>query len=180
MGKLAGLFIGASAIVGSGAFSSVRTDRSFTAVVEDDPDAYLSIDSVSGGGRAVKDGGVIRFTLPGVFEEMDGLSDASGLGTNSTYEFADDAAASGGEGLFEVKNNGTNTVEVYFKHEPKANEPRVEVFSVADADRDTLNEKNSLRLEPGHRFRAGLRVHTDNVTPDRYQTVISTISKAVD
>jgi len=79
---------GGATALGSGAFTSVEADRSITVDVADDRDAFLVLDEIGDGGRAVIDGGMLRFSFPGAFEDQypndvdtDGCKKPSNLAT---------------------------------------------------------------------------------------------------
>jgi hypothetical protein len=57
--------VGASAVIGSGAFTSVEADRTVTVETADDSDAYLkmAVDGNANGGYADESGGTISVTL---------------------------------------------------------------------------------------------------------------------
>lgn len=155
VGSLVG---GIGTVFGSSAFGFVRAERGLTIEIEDDPDAYLGIDTVSGGGRAVKDGGVIRMTFPGVFEWDYNPSNPQGVGLDSVYEFTNDAEGDE-EGLVEITNQGTNDIEVYVE-QVESDGPEIEFFNVTDGERTALGEENTVSLDVGEAFRIGVRIET--------------------
>ena len=113
---LAGLggLVGASSVLGTGAFTSVSAERTVSLDVADDDRAFLrlepieneGLDSDDNGspeltGRSATLGSQVRFELPG---DEDGESNAKGLGIDSIYEF---------HNLLRIENQGTQSVEVY-------------------------------------------------------------------
>jgi len=93
--------VGASALVGSGAFTSVQANRTVTIGTADDSDAYLAFDqsnSVNEDYAGVNEDGT-------VFIDLDNNSVmGDGLNTESTTQIND---------IFKIKNQGTQAVVVY-------------------------------------------------------------------
>ncbi len=94
--------VGASAVIGSGAFSFVRADRDITVDVVGDGDAYLGLEPTSE--YAAHDGNqlVLDFaggSSPNLSQNGDGLNDNA----SSRFDF-----------VFEIHNNGTNDARISF------------------------------------------------------------------
>ncbi len=93
--------IGASALIGSGAFNVARADREMTVEVVDDGDAYLGLEATSAYSE-IEDG-QLRVAFDGsIGEHGDGLSE------NANYVFTD---------VFAIRNNGTDTISVTLSEE---------------------------------------------------------------
>jgi len=93
---LGALVTGSAAAMGTGAFSSVEANRSVNIAVEEDSNAFLSLE-VLDGDRASEDSSGISLD----FEEGHGGS--SGLNPNSGTSF---------RGVLEITNQGTNDVVI--------------------------------------------------------------------
>lgn len=89
--------VGASALVGSGAFSVVRADRDMTVEVVDDDGAYLTLDPNSA--YAELDDGMLAIDFAG------GTAEQNGEGLN-------DEADSRFDDVFRIENKGTNTIRL--------------------------------------------------------------------
>lgn len=149
---------------GSGAFTVARVDREMTVDVVDDSEAYLALRELGSGGRSVEDGRpgqTVRFSFPGDDEErVSGHPVGDGLGTDSVYEFVSDADGAV-DGLLEIVNKETNTVEVS-DDQDETDGPRVELFDVTDSDRRAIRENHPV-LSPGESVRVGVRIDTHGV-----------------
>ncbi|WP_293031189.1 hypothetical protein [Natronococcus sp.] len=98
-----GTAIAASALVGSGAFTSVEADRDITIDVEDDSDAFLALsaaDTSNGDEYVEEEDGIISISITD--------TDAGGEGVNRDATTTFDS-------LLNVENQGTQ--EVYFGYE---------------------------------------------------------------
>lgn len=94
--------IGASALIGSGAFSFVRAERDITVEVADDGDAYLGLEGTSA--YAEEDDGQLALDFAGGFDDQNG----EGLNADADSRFDD---------VFKIKNNGTNDARISFHDE---------------------------------------------------------------
>jgi len=94
--------IGASAIVGSGAFNIARVDRDIEVEVVGDEDAYLGLESTSAYSE-IEDG-KLRVAFDGSIDGQNG----KGLSENANYVFTD---------VFAIRNNGTDTISVTLSEE---------------------------------------------------------------
>ena len=100
---------GGSALVGSGAFTSVQADRDVEIDVADDSDAFLQLqpaedgdgDELPNGQYADSSGGTLELNFTGDNDRIDG----GGEGFNAR-------ANTGVSRVFEVRNQGTQEVEV--------------------------------------------------------------------
>ncbi|MDG5759179.1 DUF1102 domain-containing protein [Natronococcus sp. A-GB1] len=94
--------IGASALVGSGAFGFVRAERDLTVDVVDDSDAYLRL--VANSAYADDEGGQLALDFAGGFDDQNG----DGLNDNADSRFDD---------VFRIENQGTNDARISFHDE---------------------------------------------------------------
>jgi len=104
-----------SLALGTGAFTSVSAERSVTIDTADDAYAFLRLNERGGGERSEIDGGTLVFNIPGDDESgypSENPTDPEGLGTDSVYRFGEDAAHDEA-GLFAIRNQGTQPVNVY-------------------------------------------------------------------
>ena len=107
----AGTAIGGSALVGSGAFSSVEADRGVTVAVADDNDAYLGLEAVrddiiSDDG----DDGQLTLDLGSQTTNEDAEHDGQGEGFNRE-------AITEIDGVFRITNQGTETVDLEIEND---------------------------------------------------------------
>jgi len=93
---MGGTAVGASALIGSGAFNVARVDRGINVEMVDDADAYLALEETDGEYTDVDDG-----VLSVDFGENS--EDGEGLGENSNYVFTD---------VFQIRNQGTDDIAV--------------------------------------------------------------------
>ena len=95
----AGAAIGGSALVGSGAFSSVEADRDVEVAVADDSAAFLALEpGAENGAYAQETGGTIEINF-------DADADVAGAGFNKR-------AATTIHDVFRVRNQGSQTIKV--------------------------------------------------------------------
>lgn len=181
---IAGLSLSASFTMGTGAFSTANTDRSVNVEVVDDDEAYLKLEQRGGGERSEVDGfrGTLEFSFPGDDESeypATNPTDPKGLGPNSTYRFAQDAAGIE-SGLFSVKNQGTHPIKVYSTQAQTSDIPSVTIFNIETGN--LLNESNpSGILSVGEQIVCGLEIDTHGVTPrnEPYEVSLSIHGNAV-
>lgn len=172
--------VGTTALVGTGAFSRSEASRSVSVEVADDNDAYLGLRQLGSGQRALEDGTpeTVEFSFPSAREDDD-----LGLGTNSVYEFTQDADEANREdpvkGLLEITNAGTHAVEVR-SEQPETDGPGVELFDIEDSNRVALRE-SPRTLEVGKSFRVGFRIDTRNLEAgEEFDEKITIVAEAVE
>lgn len=127
---------GTSAAAGTGAFTSVTAERSVYVDIADDSYAFLRLNERGGGERSEIDGGTLEFNIPGDDEDeypRESPTDPEGLGTDSVYRFGGDAAHDE-VGLFAVRNQGTQPVEVYSTQEVTEGVPSVTMYNINTGD----------------------------------------------
>jgi hypothetical protein len=126
------LVSGMSLALGTGAFTSVSAERSVTIDTADDAYAFLRLNERGGGERSEIDGGTLVFNIPGDDESgypSENPTDPEGLGTDSVYRFGEDAAHDEA-GLFAIRNQGTQPVNVYSTQETTEGVPSVTMYNV--------------------------------------------------
>lgn len=173
---------GASAIFGSNAFTSVEANRNVSVAVADDDEAFLKLTQRGSGERSETDGGPekIELQLPGDDEgdyPAGNPTDPEGLGTDSVYRFAGDAAHDEA-GLFGVHNQGTQPVEVYSTQSVTSDIPSVTIFDVETGDLLTESDR-SPKLGTGEKLLCGLKVDTHGVAANNDSYDISLTINAV-
>lgn len=99
----------ASTVFGTGAFTSVRAERSVSISAAKDYRSFLRLEALvdegqndESTGRSYTDGDTVEFKIPG--HNSGENSAAAGVGAESIYEFHD---------LMRVENHGTQPVQVY-------------------------------------------------------------------
>ena len=106
---VAGTAIGGSALVGSGAFSSVEADRGVTVAVADDNDAYLGLEAVRDD-IISDDGDEGQLYLDLGSETTNEETDYEGEGFNRE-------AITEIDGVFRITNQGTETVDLEIEND---------------------------------------------------------------
>lgn len=172
--------------VGSGAFNTSAVERSVTAEVVPDADAYLSISPQGSGGRST-DGyspgaEPVRFRFPGPDDQDHPLDDEpSGLGKDSVYQFTRDKDPDNPTGLAEVKNQGTKTVEIRDEEEETSG------LNIGLFDAEAEPQANGLRpllrdepvsLSPGESFKLGIQINTYDVETGEYSERVRFVATA--
>ena len=95
---------GGSALVGTGAFTSVSAERSVSMELTNDNTAFLRMKAIpNSNGRSISDGENVALSIPGS-PVFGGGSNAEGVGLDSVYEF---------ENLVRIWNQGTQPVRLY-------------------------------------------------------------------
>ena len=160
-----GGLIGTSTIVGSGAFSAVSATRDVSVAVANDYEAYLTLTQRGSGKRSTLDGPAseISFDIPGSDDSEYGGTDPDGVGTDSVYRFAEDAA-SDQSGLFAVENSGTDPIRVFGSQDSTSGVPTVNIFNVTTGDLLT-KASPSTTLTVGDQLICGLEINTEGVDP---------------
>lgn len=170
--------IGGATAVGTGAFSSVRAERSISVAVKDDDRALLKLDELGGGFRSTSGGGEVQFLFPGPNEE------AEGLGTDSVYEFDDDSDADASdEGLLRISNKGTQPVDVFARHE-SSSAIKIELYNVEN--KNAITKQSPVNLVPvesdtggtGGSVTVGVRINTFGASVGNFENeVIEIVAK---
>lgn len=174
--------LGSSLVVGSGAFSTVSATRSVTVATAKDDEAYLSLSQQGTGRRSYTDGQAdqIAIDIPGPDDDDYGGTDPEGVGPDSVYRFASDAAGDE-KGLFAVENSGTTPIKVFGSQDVTAGLPKVKIFDVETGD--VLTEQSPLNSLPvGESVYCGLEIDTEGIDPreDEYEISLTINGVAVD
>lgn len=169
--------IAGSLAVGSGAFTTVEADRTVTAEVAGDDDAFLVIDAeaVDTAGRSslvsmdtdIDDPYQATFRIPGPEEDLIGDTDPEGIGQNSVYKFGSMAV---------IRNQGTQSVDVYSDHEGALG--NISIFDTEDPDTSLDSSENAMTLGTGEEFTMGLRLESGEQDPAEYNETVTIISEA--
>ena len=148
-----------AAVIGSGAFESVEADRTVSVAIEDDADAYLGISEISGSDNSEE---FTEFNTGNTDNErlkidINSITGADGQGVSLGAEtYIDD--------LFELRNQGTETVAVGFENgdggDDVTGDPQFEEFELVDESRDTLD--GSLELTSGDSENIGVYIKTES------------------
>lgn len=131
---------GSSALVGTGAFTSVSAERSVSMEFANDNTAFLRMKQLQGSnGRSLSNGETVGFSIPGSKPFADSESDAEGVGIDSEYEFED---------LVKIQNQGTQPVELYstYDGDKLADLALVKDGAVLRDDRPTLGTGDSINV----------------------------------
>lgn len=148
------LATGGAAAIGTGAFDSAEAERSVSAELADDADAYLALESTSSHSETDSDGRLKIIDVNGL--SGDG---GHGVGGNSEYQF---------DGVFRVTNQGDETVHFYVEELDAftdGNDELEDVYVYEDGARDTPldGDAGALELGPGDAGSIGVYVETGDV-----------------
>ena len=154
-------------VLGTGAFSSVSTDRTVTvSVADDNPSAYLGLDTTDDSGDGSGTGSFTNLPNGGAAQISNGeLSiDLNGFaGTNDAYGAS--AGTTALDGIFEIINQSTQTLYV-----------NIQDLSFADGDVKVQfypGEKQETNLADGE---SEVKVKTGNSVPIGAKLIISDLS----
>ena len=151
-----GTAIGASALVGSGAFSRVESDRAVSIAVAKDPDAYLGMSAIdtpnSDNYVGLDDKGHLEIDIA----DQGGYGE--GVNSNSTTWF---------DGMFEICNQGKQDAGVYIDTDDLELADNAEVdFYMGTANEGTqsiVGKENATTIELGECITVGLKTMTYDV-----------------
>ncbi len=161
-----GAAVGGSALLGSGAFTRVESQRAVTIEVAEDPNAYLGMqgcpDSPNQSYTNIDDQGHLEVDM-----SQSNPTDADGQGINSdSYSYFDD--------VFQICNNGKQAACIYIEdsdswptYDPEGEDPqrRVEFYTGSSmgatnlndlADQSVIGEGNSTLLPVGECLCVGI------------------------
>ncbi|MGM0397467.1 MAG: hypothetical protein ACQEQY_00605 [Halobacteriota archaeon] len=176
----AGSVAASGLVVGSGAFNFANVERTVSISVVDDDRAFLKLTQRGTGRRSYTDGAteMVGFDIPGPSESDYGGTDPDGLGSNSVYRFASDAA-NDEPGLFGVMNQGTNPVRIYSSQATTKGVPTITIFDVETGETLTEDSPSEL-LGVGDELLCGLEIDTHGtpVQDDDYDVTLSINAKA--
>lgn len=161
---------GGSAIVGSGAFTSVQADRQVSVDVADDDRAFLRLEPLVDEGidgeptrRSYSNGRTVAFDIPG--DEAGENQQAEGIGTDSIYEFHD---------LLEIVNQGTQPVSLHSTYDGDS-----------FADLALVRDGGILRDDPptldtGSGITVGLYIDSHGTSIGTFDETLTIVAEAVD
>ncbi|WP_336038249.1 hypothetical protein [Halobacterium yunchengense] len=173
---------GSSAVLGTGAFTSVSADRRLQVEVASDDDALLALTQLGSGFRSAEDGTPekVEFSFPSMEEQVD--DHGLGLGADSVYEFDRDADESSTEepteGLLRIENQGTQPVTVYSEHQTDS-ELEVELYDVEDDDETALRDDPAL-LDVGESVDVGFRIRTVGADVGEFEETLTIVADQPD
>jgi hypothetical protein len=175
---------GGSALIGTGAFTSVSASRTVTVETADDNEAFLALEELGEGegiasGRSVKDGDVLAFSFPGTGERLDDPD--LGLGVDSVYEFTQDSAEANEslseEGLARITNQGTQPVAVYSQFSTDS-ALEIELFDVTSSDRTAFRDAPP-ELAVGEHVDVGFRIRTFDAEINEFDETLTIVAERV-
>ena len=170
---------GGTAVLGSGAFSSVEAERTVTVETVDDDEGYLQLEPTGVFGRSslvaspIDDpdsSKVLKFRIPGPEEDedLDTVGGGDGIGLDSRYFFGE---------LVDARNAGTQTVEVTTEFDdPKGSITDVDLFTDDDG---TRLRNNPVTLEVGDEERLGLYLETDDTELGEFNLTLTILAEAM-
>ena len=171
---------GSAAAVGSGAFTSVEADRTISAEVAQDSDAFLELDAPGEAERSSA-GDQVEFEFPSLAEQTDvdvNEENPQGLGADSVYRFASDVE--GSDGLLRITNSGTQPIDVFAEQQTTGDVPEVDIFGV-EPETELLTPGNPFKdLEVGVELRVGFEIDTFgvDVQDDSYDIALTIVADA--
>ena len=149
--------LGGSALLGSGAFSRVESQRDITIQVAEDPDAYLGLD----GCDTLHGDNYVSPDEKGHLEVDIGENPNGGEGVNSNSRTWFD-------NVFEITNQGKESACIWIERPddwPEADDgdPRVDFYVGGDRDRSILGNQNPFGLDIGQSTCIGIKTLTKGV-----------------
>ena len=157
---LTGITVGASTLIGSGAFTSVEADREITVEVADDPDAFLGLDACGVPSETPNDKYVsIEDSLLTITLSSKSPTAAGGEGVNAD-------ARTAANNVFQVENRGTNSIEFFFQFDAATTEdgePAVQIYNDGNPDW-VIDENSTTNIRPGDAQCVGIEVNTHGLS----------------
>lgn len=158
---VSGVSIGGSALLGTGAFSRVESQRAVTIAVAEDPDAYLGLDECA----TLHGDNYVSLDEKGhlVVDLSENPNGGEGVNSNSRTFF---------DNVFEICNQGKESVCVWIHKDadwpeveagPYAGDPRVDFYVGDDAGASILGAENATEIDVGECFCVGIRTNTHGV-----------------
>lgn len=146
--------VGGSALLGTGAFSRVESQRSVTVAVAEDPDAYLGLDKCptpNGSYTSLDDDGHLEVLMNPDNETIGSTPLGSGINSNSRSQF---------DNVFQICNQGKETVCVHIENNDawptvpadvggEAGERRVEFYLGNAPESSVIGVENATPLGVG-------------------------------
>ncbi|MFU8869160.1 DUF1102 domain-containing protein [Natronococcus sp.] len=158
---------GAGTVIGSGAVSFVRADRSIGTEVVVDKEAYLRLMPRDSNYVSHSTNGRLKFDFDGVFSETNGFGE--GVGTDSVYRFHD---------LFSARNQGTRDISLYFEYNDDiVADIRVFEYSpTRDHEEPLTAESPSSVREPGEVVQFSMEIDTRETPIGSYETSLTLVA----
>lgn len=155
--------IGGSALLGSGAFSRVESDRSVSIAVAEDPDAYLGLDkcpdSPNGSYAHLDDKGHLTIYMDDENPTIGETDLGEGINSNSTSWF---------HNVFQICNQGKEQACVWIEDDdwptvpegypPHVGDNRIEFYVGADEHLSIVGKENAVQMDVGECLCVGIRV----------------------
>ncbi|WP_247731183.1 DUF1102 domain-containing protein [Halovivax limisalsi] len=147
--------LGGGAIVGSGAFSRVESDRAVSIAVAEDPNAYLGLDkcdSPNGSYAHLDDNGHLKIYMDEDNPTRDSTPLGAGINSNSTSYF---------HNVFQICNQGKESACIWIQDDDNwptyEGDRRVEFYLGADDEASIVGEGNAVSLDVGECICVGIR-----------------------
>jgi len=164
--------LGGSALLGTGAFSRVESQRSVTIAVAEDPDAYLGLDKCGGHDNPTPNGSYAHLDDHGHLEIL--MNDENPtIGDTPLGEGINSDSTTWLDNVFQICNQGKEDVCVWIGDDdawpvvdegPYEGDRRVEFYVEDDDTRSLIGESNSLFLELGECVCVGIRTRTHGLS----------------
>jgi hypothetical protein len=153
-----GALAGAGGIIGTGAFTSVAADRDLTVAVADDSDALLRMAPCSGspnsGYATETSDGLLALNLSSDSQTANG---GQGVNPEATTVIRD---------VFEICNQGTQTVGVWLEIDPIENGNGNDAVTLTRDGELIVGEDNAVCLDPGDCVCVGIEARTQGIADD--------------
>lgn len=165
-------------LLGSGAFTSVRADRTISVETAQDSEAFLELDALGEPERSLA-GDTVEFEFPGPDEQDEddvNPQNPQGLGRDSVYRFASDV--DGSNGLLQITNSGTQSVDVFAEQKTSGDVPEIDIFDVETGDLLTSGSPGTLDVEG--ELNVGFRIDTTGVDTDDHDIDLTIVADAED
>ena len=165
--SLGGLVASGGAAMGTGAFTSVKAERTLEVNIQNDENAYLALLPATADGSAVEnssEGGRTPLAQESPFARIDQQSGRLELTVNALNADAVTEIPS----LFRVENQGTNEVGVFLEAgDGSANPGVLDFFGLKDGSRvDLGDESNPVPLAVGDEaIVVGMTFNTQGIDP---------------
>lgn len=174
---IGGASIGGSALLGTGAFSRVESQRAVTIAVAEDPDAYLGLDECA----TLHGDNYVSLDEKGhlVVDLSENPNGGEGVNSNSRTFF---------DNVFEVCNQGKESVCIWiYKHDdwPEveegvyAGDPRVDFYLGDNAGASLLGAENATEIDVGECFCVGIRTNTRGVNANDEETLLDALGDEI-
>lgn len=156
---IGGSAVGGSALIGSGAFDRIESDRGISVAVSEDPDAYLGLgpcDSPHGDEYVrLDENGHLRVDIGA------NSADGEGVNTNSRTWFDD---------VFQLCNQSTDSACVWIEDDEEwlseDGERRIEFYVDGDRNTSIMGKENGIALGTGECTCIGIGVRTHALSAD--------------